>query len=191
MYDVKSGQTKRLFTQYGIEQLSLSSSGRYLVGGDYTGATYLWDMRTTRLLHSWGASEVDTPNFLGSEHGVTGSVFLRGEKLLVVSVESQIKQPVRIYDIKTRQLVKTLPTPNYHGISLMALSPDERTLAGVGRVAPYGRVYLWDTKSWLRRGVIETNERDVTALAFSPDSQVLATGHEKLMKLWNIKDVKE
>jgi WD40 repeat protein len=188
MYDVKSGQTKRLFKKYGIQQLSLSSSGRYLVGGDYTGATYLWDLRTTRLLHSWGGSEVDTPHFHGGEHSVTGCVFLRGEKLLAVSVESQIEQPIRIFDIKTRQIVKTLPTLNYHGISRIALSPDGRTLAGAN---PYGKVHLWDTKSWLRRGVLDTDERAVTALAFSPDSKVLATGHEKLVKLWNIKDVKE
>jgi len=71
-----------------------------------------------------------------------------------------------------------------------AYSADGRLLASVG--LREGTVKLWDAATLTPRGTLRTPGREVTLLAFAPDSHLLATaGDDRLIRVWNIETGRE
>jgi WD40 repeat protein len=70
--------------------------------------------------------------------------------------------------------------------TVLAVSPDGYLIA-LGE-APVGRICLWDVRSRKRLVVWETEEDTIVALAFSPDSQRLASlaTEQVQIKIWNL-----
>jgi WD40 repeat protein len=113
---------------------------------------------------------------------------------------------INVWDIKTRELRWTLP-----GISRsfsLSFSPDGRTLAGcvgpdlpgvAGQIEPLLKVHLLDLETGRREQMPVSHRGFVTAVAFSPDGQYLASGDEGLystsshrreggmVKIWRIR----
>jgi eukaryotic-like serine/threonine-protein kinase len=96
-------------------------------------------------------------------------------------------------DRQVKELVAVLrepgsPTPKRHHV---AISPDAQWLAsgGAGQV-----VNLWDAATGELRFRLKGHAEPVTALAFSPDSQTLASGssdERSTLKLWNVRTHEE
>ena len=78
----------------------------------------------------------------------------------------------------------------------LLFSPDGRTLAARNYASKSeSGIYLWDIdttdirKSKLRHTITGHN-RETNSIAFSPDGQTLATGHQYLVRLWDTTDAK-
>ena len=89
---------------------------------------------------------------------------------------------VRIWDLDTQKLVKTLSLKN--SIRTIAYSPDGETLAcGTRRD---NTIVLWDVRKWKKRGVLKGHTDGISSVAFSPDGQILASGSwDGTIRLWN------
>jgi len=101
---------------------------------------------------------------------------------------------VRLWDIDTGTHKFTLDGIGF--IYNLQFSPDGRTLAARGYTSKKeSGLFLWDIdttdfqKSKLRHFITGHNER-IACLAFSPDGQTLASGHDYLVRLWDVSDGK-
>jgi WD40 repeat protein len=67
----------------------------------------------------------------------------------------------------------------------LAFSPDSRTLAY--NENPNGSILIWDIATRSVMGRLTGHQSEVTALAFSPDGQMLASGsRDRTARLWNL-----
>jgi WD40 repeat protein len=92
-------------------------------------------------------------------------------------------EAVRVWDWKDRQLLHTLPGPEYHSIPV-AFSRDGRRLA-TGGTWQQG-LSLWDAETGLRLGTLPAHRHPVSALAFSTDGGRLASASfGRSVSLWD------
>ncbi|HET6685335.1 MAG TPA: WD40 repeat domain-containing protein, partial [Jiangellaceae bacterium] len=93
---------------------------------------------------------------------------------------------IEVIDVTTGELVHTLPLGdlNLGGLAVapVMFSPDGRWFAaGAG----FGRVVVWDTRSWQRHGMWDAGQGfGIDSLAFTPDSQLLITGAASSASMW-------
>ena len=78
---------------------------------------------------------------------------------------------VRLWDAKTGAHLRTF-TGNPSTIESLALSPDDKTLAGGGN---QGEVNFWDAQTGVHLRALKGHMPLVTSMAFSPDGSTLAT----------------
>jgi WD40 repeat protein/serine/threonine protein kinase len=74
---------------------------------------------------------------------------------------------------------------------ILAVTPDLRVVA---QAAPEGRVYVLDGETGRERWTVKASEEFLTAVALSPDGQLLATGAgftESNIRLWDVTSGKE
>lgn len=97
------------------------------------------------------------------------------------------KEPIAIWDIQTRQVRQRIPARTQFWIrSSVAWSPSGNLLA-FGTDAPEARVELWDVASNRSVASLPGHEKDVLAIAFSPDGHLLASGSEDgLVQVWDV-----
>src|SRR5262249_36526668 len=104
-------------------------------------------------------------------------------------------QTAHIWDVAAGKEVRAIPTPRI--CYAFALSPDGRTLGGVGGGGDGGRedryLHLWDTATGKALHRLEPAlENQVFAICFSPDGKTLASsgldqrGREPVLKLWDV-----
>jgi WD40 repeat protein len=174
----------------GMARYALSaSSGRY----SKTGEINEWDAQTGALERKW--EPLDS--------GIHSVVFSPDGQFLVAGRNDFT---INFWDIKTRELRRTLPG-NSRLFSL-CFSPDGKTLAScvgpdlpavAGQVEPLLKVQLLDSETGQSEQMPVSHRGFVTAVAFSPDGQYLASGDEGLystssyrreggmVKIWRIK----
>jgi|GEM_PF-3796170 len=88
-------------------------------------------------------------------------------------------QAIWIYDASLQD-VTSLEGTDF--LRVIAWSPDGTKLA----VAREKAVEIWDSKSWKHIATLEGHEWSATSIAFSPDSQTIATGsYDKTIRLWD------
>ncbi len=92
---------------------------------------------------------------------------------------------IKIWDIKTGDLLYKLPTSFTGAVNSLAFSPDGNSLA-TGHYD--GTIRIWDAKSGQPLKTMSTTGV-VESLAFSPDGKILATGesyYDNAVKLWMV-----
>jgi WD40 repeat protein len=161
-------------TLYGhiaaVTALAFSPDHRILASGSHDRTIRLWDLKTGRqlsLLRGHGAA-IYWLNFSPD-----------GQVLASRSEDGLVKLWQATPGLENNTL-----TGSRSGLGDVALSPDGRCLASVG-VSTFA-VDLGDlsTGSWTR---LNGHSSDVVGAAFSPDSQILATGsHDQTVRLWDV-----
>lgn len=162
-----------------VQTAAFSPDGRTLVTSHDGWKARIWDVRTrkqTAVLTGAGSPAVFSPD---------GTM---------IATSSQ-KGDVLFWDARTHQKTGALQAhPSEEGAwpTLLAFSPDGSTLAlsvtGFRTSATEkSAVQLWDVGTKRRTAILEGHTGYVSALAFSPDSKVLATGAtDATTRLWDV-----
>jgi len=167
-------------------------------GNDYT--VHLWDPQTGQLKNTLKRDPKYVKMIMVSNgvpkivdyatKSVESIAFSPDSSVLAVSSDDEIV----LWDTKTGK-PKAMLTGKGYFYNLL-FSPDGRTLAARS-YAPRSEsgIYLWDIdttdirKSTLRYTITGHNT-ETNSIAFSRDGQMLATGHQYLVRLWETTDAK-
>lgn len=163
-----------------ILTLAFSPDGALLASGDGNGIVCTWD--TTR-----GNHELSILSLRGHEPWGLEFDFSADSTTVAAGGWGYRGNTVQIWDADTASPLTnfTLQT----GIAnVYAFSPDGKTLASAwnGMRGNEHIVWLWNLRTGTERVVLKRHTQEVTALAFSADSTVLATGSADLtIRLWD------
>jgi WD40 repeat protein/serine/threonine protein kinase len=138
------------------------------------------DLRSWEWHYLKRLSDTSLMTLRGHTSSVQAVVFLDEETIASAGWDKTI----RIWDTSSGGQVRTFWSGDVI-VERLAISPDNRRLAGSGREDDVARV--WDLKSGKLLHVLRGHRRPVQALAFSPDSRMLATGSEDgTLRLWEV-----
>jgi WD40 repeat protein len=136
---------------------------------------------------TWQSGTVDyleIPAEIGGNSSPVRSLAFTPDSQFLVS--SGGNKTIKIWDVKTRSLVRTLSPSPAQDIITVALSSDDQTLAS-GSFD--GTVRLWNWKTGKLLHTLSGHSDIVTSVAFSPNGQTLASGSgDKMIRLWNVAD---
>ena len=92
---------------------------------------------------------------------------------------------IRLWDVASGQLVRTLEGHTGWWVTSVAFSPDGRLLASGSWNSTIIR--LWDVASGQLVRTLEGHTDEVTSVAFSPDGRLLASGSgDGTVRLWGV-----
>ncbi len=198
---------------HSIGALAFSPDGKLLAAGDWDGTIKLWNLGTRReqatLNH---AGWIRAVAFLGDgEMLISAGKNVRlwevatGKPVTEIAHEEDIRsfalsptgttfstlgtdRKVRLWNLETKQVLATFPVLPLYGDhpGVVVYSPDGTTL-GIGDLD--GRVRLIDVDTQQETLNFPAHKNGVTALAFSPDGKLLATGAgyaESSIALWDV-----
>jgi WD40 repeat protein len=155
-----------------IYSLAFSPDGSLLAGGETKGLVRLWDMTDQRLIGTLDCNCTLAKSLAFSPDG--RYLFVGGADRTLL-----------IWDVARQQIAKPLADhQSGRHIFNVTFSPDGKLTAacGIG-----GEVRLWETASWTELPPLEVQEdRLLHALAFSPDSRVLAVGGTGILRFWDV-----
>jgi WD40 repeat protein len=134
---VLEGHSERIFA------LAFSPDGKLLVSGSQDNTVKVWDVSDDKLLHTLTADDQRLNAMALSPDGKTvalGMITRKDEKIT--------GGEVRLFDVRTGNLKRTLKVPGTVGVGTLAFSPDGKTLAagglGVDRdLKTLGELRLW------------------------------------------------
>jgi RNA polymerase sigma factor (sigma-70 family) len=154
--------------RHGSQVLALaySSDGKMLASGSIDETVHLWDAKTGRPLR-----------ILRGHGAWVDSVFFTPDGKHVISCGQD--QTARVWEVATGKELRRWKT---RGGWKMALSPDGKSLAGMGEFPEKATIFLWDTATGKKvRELPYEGEQDVAFdLAFSPDGKRLVCAGKAL-----------
>jgi len=155
-----------------VEQLVISADGRFLANS-IPGAV--------QCRRDWTMQVPKNRNITDIRGGVRAA-FTKQNHLLV-AMPDEIKE----FDLDQEKYLANLPIPDLR-IQGFALSPDDKTLAIFGGK----ELELWSWPDKKRLGRLEGHDKDITTVAFTSDSKMLASGStDRTIKLWNVEALNE
>ena len=131
----------------------------------------LWQIPSLRLIKQFGTHNHEPSMF----------EFLPDGKRIMVSDHNM--QVVKIWDTVTEENVFTFH--HHNQVSSIACSPDEQTIAS--SIRDDSIIRLWDVNTGNVIKEINTQKKHVSNLNFSPDGQLLTSGHLHTFKLWDVR----
>jgi len=185
--DLRNGELKGRFSErqdQSSEPLTVSGDGRYfallksmLRGGNRSGCELVVrDQFAGKeiLRHAW-------------EKNIPGSVLFSPDgRLLLLALQGTSK--VEVWDVSQRCWLKPLEAELLPEVPFLWVSPDHRLLvAGTQTEGKRdGRLVVWEMATGSVRQIFQSRQR-ITSLAFSWDSQILASGGmEGSVLLWDL-----
>jgi WD40 repeat protein len=164
---------------HNASEVAFSPDGTMLATGSLDGAVRLWDVATQNPI---GRSIPVSPG--GS---IAGVAFVPGGKILITG---NANGTVRLWDVATQRPIGR-PILVNGGINCLAVSPDGKTL--VTADGSGGLAQLWDISTQRPIGSAigpggdsASSPHRVKAVAFSPDSNLLATvDYQGKVTVWN------
>ena len=182
LWDADTGEPEATLTGHTgrIYSVAFSPDGETLASGGSDEFIKFWDVRTGELLRTIAghAGQVDRVVYAPD-----------GETLASYGADRRI----HLWDAKTGEFLMALdPEFKDAGLALdriyaIAYSPDSERLASGNSD---GRIRVWDTRTGELKSTLIAHAKDVTAVTFSPDGQILAgaVSLEKggTIEFWNV-----
>jgi WD40 repeat protein len=156
--------------------LEFSPNGKFLGSSSLDGVVRVWNVATCELSHTLGETKRDSKfrqcRLAFAPDGGTAAVAYRDEG------------KVRLWEITTGRQLREFEYPDADPI---AFAPDGRTIAVSGM---RGKIILWDPVTGQERMRLGDEQTGADALAFSPDSKILASSHRDFrntIRLWEVR----
>lgn len=169
--DARSGKETKALAELPGPHLgvSVSTDGKWLAAVTAEGQVRLWDL------------PAEKPSFVLEAPGepIRQAEFSPDGTLLLTGSASG---PARLWDVSSGKLARVLGE-NRRSIMRVAFSPDGRTAAAVSDPAI---VHLYDAQTGAEQRALVHNG-GTSALAFSPQSEMLATGQGSNVVLWDLR----
>ncbi len=187
LWDVDTGKQFRTLTgHWSPVNVSSSPDGRTLMSEGRGDTLHLWDVNTGQQLRT-----------LTGHGGQVISVSLSPDGRTLASGNWD---EIRLWDIDTGQQLRTL-TGHDNSVTNVLFSPDGQMLASVSVSDPEspssnfkedGTIRLWDIDTGQQLHVLTAHPNSVNSMAFSPDSQTLASsGYDTGIRLWDVNTGKQ
>lgn len=173
LWDAKTRKLKLILSASNIvRDLAFSPDGRYIAATCYEAdQAQIWEVATGRLIRRYS-----------KRHSYYGSIAWHPQGTLFATLNDR---EIFVWNLKNSVKAKTLKG-HQAGILKFRWSPDGQWLAS----ADDKEVLLWKTSNWTIQTRL-TPARGVSVLAFSPDSQLLATSsaaYDAVIELWTVPD---
>lgn len=158
----------------GTYPVAFSANGKLIAsGGSYNdGEIHLWDAETGKEIRRW----------LAHTYGV-GSLAFSPDSKTLLSGHHSVPDTLRLWDVATGRELRSFPGPIGGLVDSITFAPDGKLAASAGC---WGRgVYLWDVATGKEVSPFSRHHGEVTALAFTPNGKLLATGSaDHTVGLW-------
>ena len=94
---------------------------------------------------------------------------------------------VRLWDVQTGKLERTLKWRRVDAVKAVAFSPDGLILANGSSRPEENTIRFWDTQTWEPVRAMTGHRQGVTSVVFSPDNNILASGSwDREVQLWDV-----
>jgi WD40 repeat protein len=172
LWDVAAGKLLRSFKGHRrpVYSTAFSPDGKTLASGSADGTVVLWDVATGRARRT----------LEGHDSWVSSLAFSPDGKTLAAGTS---EQAVVLWDVGTGERLQALEMAG-NRVSRVTFSPDGRLLAAA---SPDGRVVLWNTLTGAPQAQLYTRI-SAGAIAFSPDSSLLAVSRRGRVLLWSVRE---
>lgn len=177
LWTTDQGKAVRTFSghRYAVRAIAISADGQRLASTSSDRTIKLWNLQTGQLLRTITLQTAD---------GIANTVLISpdGKRLATASDRNTLQ----LWDATTGQPIRTLVS---QATSLpsklpLAFSPNGQLLA----TADSDRsIKLWNANTGARLITLRKHNNPIQNLAFSPDSQRLASSEEKTAYLWNLR----
>lgn len=162
-----------------VDVLAFSEDGKYLASDDgFEERIRVWDAEnaTQHAVLTPGQGGVLNP--LGELTVSSGIQKIAGREL---------QGTIHIWDAETVELLSSIPADRMIRYWRLILSPDGKFLAGRDIIAR-NKIEFWQTEPGAHLFTLEDHVSPVTAYAFSPNSELLASGaQDSTIILWEVK----
>jgi RNA polymerase sigma factor (sigma-70 family) len=179
LWDAATGRELRQFRRHArrVFSLSFAADGKTVVSGDEEGKVWLWETATGKDLRS-----------LGQRLGCAYAVALApdGKTVAVANGNIHLFEATTGTELDRFEQDPAGPFP----VTGIAFSPDGKTLASWfgGRFDPARLprvIRLWDVATGKRRRELTGHEALLSAVAYSPQGKVIASGDQDgMIRLW-------
>jgi len=150
------------------------------------------DMKALINTKPWTQDQKEIASYNQTDDAINSVIYSTDGKTFITGCANN---KILVWDAQTGDLLKSSetiypemsPTPNEVISSWFFLSPDGTTAVNILNYPPMGRMQIWDIQKGELLYAPKGHEGWIEAIAFSPDSKIIASGgNDRVILLWNV-----